>query len=483
MTHCACSQVPGKLIPPGMGRLGIEASMTVGRPLPVAVVPVARPAPIVLTPLQANTILSIKKPTPAQAVTIIKQLIPPVANFKKNIPPPTIKNGKASSNLSGFGAQPRAMAFSNLSHGFGAVTAGTAQTTLSDTSAGAALGTAVLPGIGTAIGAAIGAIIGIAQGLFGHKAAVPHVTSADVQQAQAWMQQYTSVAGSVIGRGFSQTAIQDMLTAEAILDPNFWGRGTSTNLVIPAITNFYNEVMTRLGEFFQAMQGAPIGATVTMHDDPGIPGHGKTNLSITYSFPNPGVNAPSYVLGPIFAQFFYVMCTIYQSGSNCSGHLTAPIPQMYTDVLDWFRSSHPQWDTPQPNIVTGTDLSIAAPAAPGVPSTPTVTGAPMIGQTSSMVPTGQVAPGVPAISFAPGATPVPMTPNQTGIYSPVPGGPYSATPPAGGGQYVSTLPAVPALTSGGGGMDMSSLSAPGPLGFSWLTWGLIAAGAVLVLRK
>lgn len=467
MTSCACSQVPGKLINPRLSGLR-GFGVTTATPVVLVATKVPTPPPVVLTAAQATAALATTKPTPAQAVALIKQLRPPVTGFKTNVPVPKIVNGKASSNLSGLYSAQRAMAFGGL----GASQTSTAiSSAAAGAAAGAALGT-VVPGIGNIIGGAVGAIVGLVGGLFGHKAALPHVTSADVAQAQTWMQQYTQVAGSVIGRGFTQTAIQDMLTAEAILDPNFWGRGTSTNLVIPAITNFYNEVMTRLGDFFSAMQAVPVGANVTLYDDASIPGHGKTNMAISYSFANPGVNAPSYVLGPIFAQYFYVMCTIYQSPTNCSGHLAAPIPQMYTDVLDWFRSSHPQWDTPQPNVVTGTDLSIAAPAAPNVPQTAAVTGPqPMLSQTSQMMPTGQIAPGVPAVSFAPGSVPVPTSPNATGIYSPQPGGAYAATPP-GSGAYVSTLPST---------ASTSALTQPVLAGLNWIEIGLIALVAIPML--
>lgn len=350
----------------GFGRLGIATV----NPFASAVAATIAAPPVVLSKTVATNVVAAAvavsqgaAPSPAQAINIIKTLIPPAPAFKQNLPTPT-KSGNAYKGLAGY-IPPRYGSFSRLS-GYGRFGVLGVSAEVADISTGASLGAevgSVIPGVGTAIGAAVGAVIGAIIGLFGKKKAIPLVSQADVAQAQTWMQQYVQIAGSVVGRNFSASAIQDLLTAMAILDPGFWGDSNSTQISIPAVTNFYGEEMTRLQDFFTAMTKVPIGGTVTIGDDPAIPGHGKTNLSITFSFTNPGVNAPSYVLGPLFAQYFYVMCGIFVAAADCTGHLTAPLPQLHTDILDWWRSTKSGWDTPQPDVVTGTDASIAAPVA------------------------------------------------------------------------------------------------------------------------
>jgi hypothetical protein len=343
----------------------------------------------------ANAVKSGDVPTPQQAVNIIKAAIPPAPGFRANVPTPTKSGDKSVSTLSGL---PYGFSMVNSPahrglNGLGATGVGIAVGAGSMASSGASLGTAIVPGVGTAVGAAVGAIIGLAAGLFG--GSHPKVTPADIQQAQTWLQQYTAIAGSVVGRNFSTTAIQDMTMAEAILDPGFWGKSSSAQIEKSAVANFVNDEMPkRVNDFFTAMQNAPLGATVTMTDDSSIIGHHSTKKSVTYAFQNPGVNAPSYILGPLFAQYFYTMCTIYRTGAQCSGHLTAPIPQMYTDYIDWFRSSKPQWDTPQPNVVTGTDASVVAPTAGAVTQVPQSTiAAPII-----QPPVANITPTIPVNS-------------------------------------------------------------------------------------
>lgn len=519
---CACSQVPGKLIVPrelfpaprgyiaGFGALGIEAGGAIMptraaipvRPSVSAPTVVVKPPAIVITAAQAAQVAAIAagktKLTPAQAVAFLKTVRPPVT-FKTTIAPPKISGHSSTSNLSGltYGAQQRAMAFGGL----GRLGAETPLATVVGTGAGAVAGAeagalygSVVPGIGTVVGLAVGAIVGLVAGLFGHKKAIPLVSQADIQQAQGWMQQYTQVAGTVVGRSFGQTTIFDLMTAIAILDPAFWGKSTPQQMSIPAVQVFAGtELPTRLQDFFNGMAATPVGATVTLRDNASLPGRaGCTFSPQTYSFANPGVNAPSYVLGPIFAQFMFTMCEVCRSSCGgcvyspiqyCTGHLQAPLPQLYTDILDYWRSSRPQWDTPQPNVVTGTDLSIAAPPVPGVPPNAAIQ-PPVPPPVASMQPTGQIAPGVPGVSYAPGGVPVPLSPNATGIYSPGQGGPYATTPASGG--VVSNLPgSIPgqSVVTGGGGLDMTALSGSGPMGLSWVTWIMIGAGALLVLRK
>lgn len=315
-------------------------------------------------------------PSAAQAVAFIP-IVTPQVPAKTTVPVPSgggTEGAKTTSNLSGLGTL-RGNGSSLRSpmyrtKGFGAVAvstsagvnpnASTASAVVVDTATGAALGTAIMPGIGTAIGAAVGAIVGLISGLFGKKQAVPTVSAADIAQAKTWYAQYNAIANSTVGRQFTQTAIQDMITAAAILDPGFWGDSSSTQISIPAVNNFYGEVMTRVSDFMTAIQAAAVGATITIKDDPSIAGHGKTNLNVTYSFISPGLNAPSYVLGPLFAQYFYTMCAIFVPASDCTGHLNPPLPQFYTDLIDYVRSTHAGWDTPQPNVV-GIVPSVAAP--------------------------------------------------------------------------------------------------------------------------
>jgi hypothetical protein len=354
----------------GFGRMGAAALNPFAA---AALAQAAATPPVVLSNTVASNVVNAAAavssgaaPSPSQAINIIKTLVPPVP-FAQNLPTPT-KSGNSYKGLSGY-MPPRYGSFSRLGR------LGVASE-ITDFQVGASTGAiigSVVPGVGTAIGAAVGAIVGLVAGLFGSKKAVPKVSQADVVQAQTWMQQYVQVAGSVVGRNFSASAIQDMLTAMAILDPGFWGDSSSLQISIPAVQNWYGEEMTRLNDFFTAMSKVPIGSPVTMADDPSIPGHGKTNLSITFTFTNPGVNAPSYVLGPLFAQYFYVMCGIFVAAADCTGHLTAPLPQMHTDILDWFRAGKAGWDTPQPNVVTGTDASIAAPTSTTVVTPATAT--------------------------------------------------------------------------------------------------------------
>ncbi|MGA9854254.1 MAG: hypothetical protein WBR29_03115 [Gammaproteobacteria bacterium] len=222
----------------------------------------------------------------------------------------------------------------------------------------------IIPGIGFVVGPAVSAIVGLVEGLFGAKKAIPLVSAQDIAQAQAWYSQYNAIAMTTVGRNFTASSIQDMITAEAILNPGFWGQASSNQLSIPDVTDFYSEVMTRVNDFLTAVAAAAVGATISIHDDPTIQGHypseGTYFPAITYTFISPGINAPSYVLGPLFAQYFYTMCRIFDDASQCSGHLNPPMPQFYTDLIDYVRAAHAGWDTPQPNVI-GVVTTIAAP--------------------------------------------------------------------------------------------------------------------------
>jgi CO/xanthine dehydrogenase FAD-binding subunit len=395
-----------------------------------AAVVVAKPA-VKVSATVANNIVAAASavkagatPSTAQAINIIKTIVPPVA-FKQNLTPPA-KSGNTYKALGTL----RSPAYGTYRLGALGVSSNV-QDFQAGTVVGATIGN-VVPGVGTAIGAAVGALVGLVAGLFGKKKSVPKVSPADVQQAQAWMSAYVQVAGSVVGRNFSSSQISDMLTAMAILDPGFWGDAQSTQIPIAAVNNWQGEEMTRLNDFFTAMSKTPLGQSVTMTDDSSIPGHTKTNLNVTFTFTNPGVNAPSYVLGPIFAQYFFAMCTIFQPTGNCTGHLTAPLPQMHTDILDWFRASRPSWDTPQPDVVTETDASIAAPSA-------------SVTSTSSGTRTSYVQPAVTA-------TPVAASLPE-----------YSA--PAAGNVDLATIPGAEALTPLDSSYAVSAASGAGDSGY------------------
>ncbi len=362
---CRCSQVPGHLIGAlprsagfgGFGRLPparLPRSAGFGAVYnPFAVTQAIKPVVVSAAVAQnfavaAQAIAQGSSPSPTQAVNIIKTANPP-APFQKNLPAPSRSGNKSVSNLSGMSAS---------------VAYGTTLRGLGDTSTAVSGVSAVASAI-PVYGAAISAIIGIVGGLFGKKKVIPKISQADITQAQTWYSQYAQIAGSVVGRNFSATNIQDLMTAAAVMDPGFWGQASSGMLSVPAVAAFPQQLQQYLNDFFTAIAAASVGSTVTLHDDPSVLGHAKTNMNETYSFTNPGVNAPSYILGPLFAQYMYMTCAIWYPppNPNCMGYLTAPMPQLLTDVLDWFRSSHPAWDTPQPNVVTGTDLSIAAPSS------------------------------------------------------------------------------------------------------------------------
>jgi hypothetical protein len=389
---CPCSNVPGRMIVPpsaagmgalpkslGFGRLGLSVfaqPATMSRPtnlsmMAAAPVSIASPSPVApiaapvvnLAPQTAANVATAAQliaggaqPTPQQAVNIIRTVIPPAPGFRANIPAPTATGKKNTSQLSGlsFGGS-QILRQQQLYKGLG-----TTSTIAKDISIGTTLGS-VVPGLGNAIGGAVGAVVGLVEGLFGHKKSIPTVSQADISQAQSWLQQYVQVAGSVVGRNFTSDAINDMLMAMAILNPGFWGRASSSQISAPAVGNFVQEEITRIKYFFQSLAVVPVGGIVTLQDIPSIPGHGKTDMNVTYSFTSPGINAPSYILGAYFAQYFFVMCSIFQPAANCAGMITAPFPQMHCDILDWVRSTTPAWDTPQPNVVTGADVSIAAP--------------------------------------------------------------------------------------------------------------------------
>jgi hypothetical protein len=270
-----------------------------------------------------------------------------------------------SSNLAGWKPLSRAMAQAMPRASFGALgacTVGVAKSVLSDASAGAAAGSFAFGPVGSFIGGLIGGVVGLIEGLFGHKQSVPLITQADITQAKNWYAAYDAISSSTVGRTLSANAIHDMITAEAILNPGFWGLSTSSQINVEEVSNFYGEVMTRVNDFLNAIAHAAVGATISIHDDASIPGHGCGcyHPGVTYTFISPGINAPSYVLGPLFAQYFYTMCMIFRVAQDCTGHLNPPMPQFYTDLIDYVRAGVAGWDTPQPNVV-GIVTSVPAP--------------------------------------------------------------------------------------------------------------------------
>lgn len=249
-------------------------------------------------------------------------------------------------------------------HGLGGL--GTMGYAINPSSAGATIASSIMIAEGfTAwagpVGMAVGVVVGLIMGLFHHKQVSPPTTQAQIQQAQQFIQQYRQMAGTVIGRAYPTTAMQDIAMAFCINSLVQWNNAGGCKDQA-GIQNTWAEQLSRLNTFFSAMQSAPVGSMVTLRDTPSLPGHGKTDMSVTFEFPNPGVNAPNYILGPLYAQYFYTMCNIFQNEMNCTGlQLTAPVPQFYCDLIDWFRAQHPQWDIPAGTIdapVQYVDLSL-----------------------------------------------------------------------------------------------------------------------------
>lgn len=450
----------------GFGRLGNEARAL----LPANIVALKKlpVAPVVLSKSVAQNVATAGalmkqgvQPTPNQAVNIIKTVIPPAAGFKPNLKPPLKSGNKSSANLGSvtgrthYRSQYYGMSFGRLS---GPTTIVGAASTVGGAVAGAEAGAlygSVVPGIGTIVGVAVGAIIGLIGGLFGHKKAIPHVSAQDIANAQAWEQQYVQVAGSVIGRNFNASAINDMITAMAINNPGFWGFKTSGAEYVPDVSNFIQEEFARLRYFLSAVAAVKPGQEVTLTDIPSLPGHGKTNLNVSYSFLSPGITAPSYVLGAYFAQYFFTMCTIFQPPANCAGHLTAPFPQMHCDILDYVRSSNAAWDTPQPAVVTGADVSIAAPTitqegSAEVATATATTLAPMATCATTVaapIPTAPPTATIPATQITPSivSAPVPIAkPTQT---APATAGSISQAGFSGIGLGLLALVGIPMLFS------------------------------------
>ena len=317
------------------------------------------------------------------------------------------------------------------------------------------------------IGAAVGAIVGIVVGLFHHKYVSPPTTQAQIQAAQNLISSYNGIAGHCIGRAYPQSTMQDLTMALCInADVAYNNAGGCGNQA--GIANSWNEQLARLNLFFTAMQNAPIGATITLRDIPSLPGHGSTNMNVTYQFPNPGTQAPNYILGPYYSQYFYTMCNIFQDEANCTGwQLTAPTPQYHCDLIDWYRSQHPQWDIPAGTVDAAVEYPTVS-LAPGQVNEPTAT---------ATVP----ALSPPAVGISPSTVGASLT--ETGG----PGGTITGATETGGAIIQVPPPAPPSalgtsgpvvLTAQGGGIASSLSSATGLSTTSLL---LLAAAGLLVL--
>lgn len=290
----------------------------------------------------------------ANALTTIVSTIPMVA-VPGNLPVPSV-SGTTHTGLSGFYVpQRRGMGRIQL----GSFGAGTPDLTPQETSAvstvlattasiiaaDAAIGAAAGP-----IGAAVGVVVGIICSLFRHKVVSPPTTQAQITAAKAFIASYKQIAGSVIGRSYPESTVQDIsmafcINADAMYN-NAGGCGDQEGIAAS-----WTDQLWYLGNFFKTVAATGIGDTVVLRDNPGLLGHGDTNTNVTFEFPNPGVQSPNYILGPLYAQYVYVMCNIFQDSANCAGfQLTAPVPQFYCDLVDWFRAQTPAWDIPPGTI-------------------------------------------------------------------------------------------------------------------------------------
>jgi hypothetical protein len=365
---------------------------------------------------------------------------------------------------------------SNLS-GLGQAVTGASVTvsTLRDASLGASAGS-FFPVIGTAIGAVVGAIIGIASSIFGGKSTSPPVTAAQIAQAQSFLSQYQQVAGTIVGRAFSQSQMQDIAISFAIAK-----RNPGDTLTQQAIGYVWAEYTARLNQLFSAMAAAPIGNQISLSDIKGIPGHPNDfNPNLFYTFTNPGVNAPSDIVGLIFAQLQYAIdCCLYVGTKDVPGlttqtcaalYLYAPYPQFACDLVDWYRASIPAWDVTGAVVATEDQtLSLPAPApaasAPAVGS-PASIGAPAAAAAQPTPVASTINPAVPVPSPVAASTPVVASPTQQIV----------SLPSVMGSPAVASTPVAP-QTVGAPTVGAQTLSAPSGLSLSDM--GLIAGAGLL----
>jgi len=400
--------------------------------------------------------------TLGNAIDTINSNIPSVP-VQENVPVPSAYGDSHASNLSGIGS-PIHYSGSRGLQGLGSTT--------SIVESAAATGASVIAidvGIGAfagPIGAAVGLVVGIIMGLFHKKVVSPPTTQAQITASRNFISQYKQIAGSCIGRAYSTTTMQDITMAFCInADVYYNNAGGCGNQA--GITNSWNEQLARLNAFFTAMQGQAVGAMITMRDIPSLPGHGKTNMSVTYEFPNPGVNAPNYILGPYYAQYFYTMCNIFQNEGNCAGWLlSAPVPQYFCDLIDWFRAQHSQWDIPAGTVDSPVEYA-------------TLTLQP--GQVNTIAAT----PTVPALTLAatgvnPNVVGASLTINSDGTATETGGTVNTAL--SNSNPLLQAGSSTSALTTGGsssGGAVATSVAAS--LGLSNEELWMLGAGAVLLL--
>lgn len=313
------------------------------------------------------------------------------------------------------------------------------------------------------IGAAVGLVVGIIASLFQHKVASPPTTAAQIASAKQFIAQYSQMAGSVIGRAYPLSTMQDMtmafcINADAMYN-NAGGCGDQEG-----IQNSWTSQLTYLTNFFTALANTPIGSTVVLRDIPSVLGHGNTNTNVSFQFPNPGVQSPNYILGPLFAQYFYVICNIFQDSANCQGYiLTAPVPQFYCDLVDWFRAQHaPAWDIPPGTVdapVEYSTLSLQPGQITTTASTPTV---------PELTLPAETATGAPVSPLEEGAS---LTEEPNGTALSTGGALVSAT----SGQ--STAPALSTTLVTGA---PSSYASAGP---NWVLIGVAAVALLLLLQE
>jgi hypothetical protein len=431
---------------------------------------VPAPAPVAGTTTPA--------PSAAQIASTTQPAAPPSAPVAASVPAVTVsvassanraaaarKPGTQVNGLGRMGAtgvQSATTVLATTGAGLSAgIAASTAATALLGSAAAGAIGGSFFPVVGTVIGA----IVGVIAGLFASKPKSPPITAAEQQQAQQFLTSYQSIAGTIVGRAFTQSQIQDLACSFAIVKAN-----PGTQLTQIDLTYVWDEYTARLNQLFTALAGSPVGAQISLSDIKGIPGHPNDfNPNIFYTFTNPGVNAPSDIIGLIFAQLQYsIDCALYVGTKDVPGltnavcanlYLAAPYPQFACDLVDWYRSSYPAWDV-QGAVVTTQDQTLSLPA-PVVTSTPPAPGSP-----------ASVGPAATAAANLPQTTVVtsPVSTSTPAVASPVQ--PIVITTPAS----VMSSPAVVSPTQ-----QPIVVTAPAASGPSTTTLALIAGAAILAI--
>lgn len=356
----------------------------------------------------------------------------------------------------------------------GAAASSAAATAVLGAAAAGAIGGSFFPIVGTVIGAVIGIIVG----LFGAKQKSPPVTQAEIDQATAFLGSYRTIAGTIVGRAFTLSQMQDIAISFAIVK-----RNPGDVLTQQAISYVWSEYTARLNQLFTAMAAAPAGAQISLPDIKGIPGHPNDfNPNLYYTFTNPGVNAPSDIVGLIFAQLQYAIdCCLYVGTKDVPGlttatcanlYLAAPYPQFACDLVDWYRSSNPAWDVTGAVVTTqDQNLTLNAPV--------TTSTAPPPGSVSTFGPAATAAANLPASASASAPVPAPALAAPVSASSPVQSGPMQSLPsPFSSGPVDSTvaLPTVATPTvaaPAAAGMDLGSIALIGGAGIL----------ALLLLRK